>query len=156
MNMARLYMQGLCRVLNLFHRPQQCLNIPQYVSILLYMDEHGWISLNVPEYTWIKTVLTIPEFSVCLIILYFDRVLDVQDALNMLGFWIYCDVLIITLLLYELMLLLLEFVSAWFVDPGAQQLAIFSFFNKSYNIRITKLLINFSFWLQWRQRFRSI
>ena len=83
------------------------------------MDEHGWISLNVPEYTWIKTVLTIPEFSVCLIILYFDRVLDVQDALNMPGFWIYCDVLIITLLLYELMLLLLEFVSAWFVDPGA-------------------------------------
>ena len=51
--------------------------------------------------------------------------------------------------------IILELLSARFVHPGYLQLNILSFFNTSYNIGVTKLLINFFFWLQWRKSFRK-
>ena len=45
--------------------------------------------------------------------------------------------------------IILEFLSARLVNPGA--LLPVSKFSK-----LSKLLMNFSFWLQWRQSFRSV
>ena len=61
-----------------------------------------------------------PGFSKCLTILDIDMVLNMPEALNMPGFWICCNIVLITLLL--LILVIFEFLSAQFVHPGPLQI----------------------------------
>ena len=69
LNMARFYMQGLRRVLNMSEYRSIHLNNATLIS--LSMPENGWILLNVPEYSrnaWINCsdyarVLSMPRYS---------------------------------------------------------------------------------------------
>ena len=63
-----------------------CLNMPRYASMFLNMPDHDWILLNVPEYAWINC----SDYA---------RVLNMPQVLNIPGFWICHDIIIITLLL---------------------------------------------------------
>ena len=88
----------------------------------------AWTWLNIAEYPWI--CLEMPAFA---------RILSIPQ---------YSYNNIITIVTNVVML---EFLSARFIHPGAANISSF-FFNKSCNIRKTKaskLLINFCFWLQW-------
>ena len=102
-----------------------------------------------------KNVLTLPGFSLCLIILdiwqSFEHISDIKYAMvfNIQHFSYNNIIIVVT------NVIILELLSARFVHPGYLQLNILSFFNTSYNIGVTKLLINFFFWLQWRKSFRK-
>ena len=106
LNMAPLYMQGLYRILNVskhgsicLNNAWICLNISKRPSICLTMVEIFWVSLNIPENYWIKCWLCqSSQYASSSYTL--KRVLNMLQILNMPGFWIYCDiVIIITLLL---------------------------------------------------------
>ena len=106
LNMAPLYMQGLYRILNVskhgsicLNNAWICLNISEHPSICLTMVEIFWVSLNIPENYWIKCWLCqSSQYASSSYTL--KRVLNMLQVLNMPGFWIYCDiVIIITLLL---------------------------------------------------------
>ena len=102
LNMARLYMKELYRVLNMSEYASICLN-------------NVWISLNIPQYAWSWVVLlNVPKYArECLNKLLwlcqgsqyvssfyiFDKVLNMPEALNKSRFRICCDIFIITLLL---------------------------------------------------------
>ena len=83
------------------------------------------MSLNMPENA--QTVLTMPGFSICLLILDisqgFEYALGTKYArvLNILRYR-YNNIIIVT------NVIILEFSSARFVHPGAQQLSILSLF----------------------------
>ena len=72
--------------------------IPEYASIYLNvpsMSEHGWILLNVREYSenvWISLYLCNGfQYVYASLFWIFDRVLNMPQALNIQGFWIYCN-----------------------------------------------------------------
>ena len=48
--MARLYMQGLHRVLNMCEYGSICSILAEYALIFLTMPEHGLILVNIPKY----------------------------------------------------------------------------------------------------------
>ena len=91
-----------------------CLNMAQYASIMseyalmsLIMPENGWILLDVTKYAWkcLNKLFWLCQGSqYTLSSQIFDRALYMPQALNMPGFWIFCDIVIITLLVLELML----------------------------------------------------
>ena len=124
--------------------------MPCYALVSLNVTEHDWVLLNVPKDTW-KCLNKL--FWLCQGSHYassswiFEKVSNMLQKLNVPEFWICCDIIIITLLLY--LMLLLEFLSAQFVHPSTQQLTILSFFNMSLETWITRLekankhLINF-------------
>ena len=111
LNMTRLYIQGLHKVLNMSKNSTICLNnawiASEYVLMCLNLSKHGWILLNVPKYTWkyLNKLSWLCQGSQYALSSYiFDMVLDIFQVLNMPEFWISRDVAIITLLL-ELMLI---------------------------------------------------
>ena len=120
--MARLYMQGLYRVLNIskygsicLNNGWKCFNMPYCPSICLTIVEYCWMSLNMPENAWINCfnyarVLNMRHYLIYL------TVLNMSQVLNMWGFWICCDIVIT--------LLLLLLLSAQFAHPGTLQLTI--------------------------------
>ena len=119
LNMPWLYMQGLHRFLNVW----------------IYLN-NAWIWLNIPECLWTclnawvncpdyVQVLSMPHHQI------FDWVLNILQALNMLGFWTSRDIVIITLLRIVTNVNILEFFFFRFVHPSALQLTIISFFNRS-------------------------
>ena len=135
LNMARVmqYMQGLCRVLNISEFSSvclnKCLNMTSCLTIWVTMTEYCWMSLNMPENAWINC--SIPGFSLFLIILYIWQCFEFATGikyvriLNML--WhSYNNIIIIVA-----NAIILEFLSARFVRPGAPQLTILPFFNTS-------------------------
>ena len=91
-----------------------CLNMAQYASIMseyalmsLIMPENGWILLDVTKYAWkcLNKLFWLCQGSqYTLSSQIFDRALYMPQALNMPGFWIFGDIVIITLLVLELML----------------------------------------------------
>ena len=93
------------------------------------MPDHGWNFLSVPKYAWkwLNKVLTMPEFSICLIILYtqegFEYASDIKYArvLNMLWYSYNNNIIIVT------NAIILEFLLFQFVHQGALQLTILSF-----------------------------
>ena len=111
LNMTRLYIQGLHKVLNMCENSTICLNnawiASEYVLMYLNLSKHGWILLNVPEYTWkcLNKLFWLCQGSQYAPSSYiFDMLLDMFRVLNMPEFWISRDVAITTLLL-ELMLI---------------------------------------------------
>ena len=108
---------------------------------------------------------------------YFDRALNISRVLNMPGFWICLGsryvrfrhgskyatiiwlhksiIIIIIIIIIVTNIIMLEFLSAWFTHPGA--LLPFHITESEHKeTKASKLLMDFSFWLQWRQSFRSI
>ena len=108
------------------------LNMPEYGSICpnnawicLDVPQYAWILLNVPEYAWISC--SISGFSICLIILDiwqgFEYAAGIKHprVLNVLRYS-YNDIIIIVT-----KVIVLEFLSARFVHPGAPKLTIILF-----------------------------
>ena len=101
LHMARLYKQGLRRVRNMsdygsihLNYARIYLNLPYYPSTVLKITEYSWISLNMSENAWINCsdyvkVLHMPRYS------YNNIIIIVTNVI------------------------LLEFLSASFVHPGA-------------------------------------
>ena len=111
----------------------QCTSImPEYASIYLNVPECPWAWLNIGECPWIRlnmfeyTVLIMPGFSIWLIIVDiwkgFEYTPDIKcaRALNMPRYS-YNKIIIVT------NVIILEFLAAWFVHPGAPQLTNLSF-----------------------------
>ena len=101
-------------------------SVTEYASISLNMHKYPWNWINCSDYA---RVLNMPRYS-------YNNIIIIIIATNAI---------------------MLEFSSAQFIHVGA--LLCYHFFNKSWNKRTTKaskLLINFSFWLQRRQSFLSI
>ena len=78
--MARLYIQGLRRVLNKSDHGSICLN---NTWICLDKPEHGWIFLNVPEYSWINCsdyarVLNMLQYSYNNIIIFVTKFIRLE------------------------------------------------------------------------------
>ena len=128
------------------------------------MPQYTLMSLNDPDYAWkclkcfdyarglnILIILDIWKDFECASYIKWARVMNMPR-------YSYHNIIAI----FVTNVIILEFPPAWFVNPGAPQLTILSLFNKSWNIRINrlakahKLLINFSFLLQWCLSFRSI
>ena len=102
LNMARLYMQGLHRVLTVNEYGSICLiNTWIYLNVPKCLWTY-WILLNVPEYAWICLnklfwLCQCPRYASSSQI--FDKVFNMPQTLNVPGFWICCYIVIITLLL---------------------------------------------------------
>ena len=65
--------------------PRQCLNMTLYSLNSINIPENSWIFLNVPKNAWKclnEPVLTMPQFSVCLIILDIWQGFDMPQALD--------------------------------------------------------------------------
>ena len=123
LNMSLLYMQRLRGVPNMSDYVSIRLN---NVWLCLSMHQHDWILLNVPWYAWIDCSN-------------YARVLSMM-------WYSYNNAIIIVA-----NVIVFEFLSARFGRPDSL-LSFYLRFNTSCNIRRTKaskLLINFSFRLQW-------
>ena len=108
-----------------------CLIMATYASI---MPEYASVSLNMAEY-WCMS-LNMPENA-------WINCFKYAMVPNML-LYSYDNIIIIAT-----NVIILEFLSARLVNPGAL-LPVRKF------SKLSKLLMNFSFWLQWRQSFRSV
>ena len=105
-------------------------SMPEYTSVCLSVPQFAWSWLNIAERPWVCLTITI-NCSDYPRYNYNNSIILVTNVT------------------------ILEFLSARFVHPRA----LLPFFNTSQGIRITKarkLLMNFSFWLQWRQSFQCI
>ena len=134
LNIAKLYMQRLHRVLNMSEYASVCLSnawiwlsILRCPSICPNMTEYCWVSVNMPQNNSVKTVLTMPGLSVCLIIrdiwqgFEYTSYIKYARVLNMLQYSYNNFIIIVTVIL-------LEYFSARFVHPGTLQLTHISFF----------------------------
>ena len=70
--------------------------MPEYAIMSLTMREYDLILQNVPEYAW-KWLNEMPQYASSSVIW---QVLNMPQALNMPGFWVCCNNVITTLLLY--------------------------------------------------------
>ena len=137
LNMGRLFMQGLYRVLNMSEYGLTCLNNENTSGMNTpYIPQYAWPWLNIAGCPWDirispnklfrhARVLNMPH------LIYLTGFLKMPQKLNIPEFWICHDIVIITLLLQIMLFIILEFLFAPFVHPGAPQLTILSFFNTS-------------------------
>ena len=100
-----------------------------------YIPQYAWPWLNIAGCPWDirispnklfrhARVLNMPH------LIYLTGFLKMPQKLNIPEFWICHDIVIITLL-QKMLFIILEFLFAPFVHPGAPQLTILSFFNTS-------------------------
>ena len=79
---------------------EKYLNMCQYAVMSLNMDDQGWILLKVPEYAWkcLNKLFWLGQGSQYASSSYIlNRILRMPQVLYMPGFWICCDLVIMTL-----------------------------------------------------------
>ena len=126
LNMAGLYMEGM-QSLNMVNMTHKCLNMPYWPSVC-------WKSL--PE----KTVLTMPTFSICLIILDIWQGFKYASWIKyarVLNMWQYSYNSIITI---ANNVIVLQFLSTRFLHPSAPQRTILSLFLTTMTSELSKYL----------------
>ena len=127
-----------------------CLNNAwKYLNIhtlmFLNMSEHDWILLNVPQYAckYLNKLFYARVFNMLNVWQCFEYASGISYArvLNMPQYS-YNNIFVTNVII-------LEFLVAWFLYPGAVQLTTTNLFLTRESIRVTKankLLINFCFW----------
>ena len=98
LNIARMYIQGLQRVLDMSEYDSYASIISEYASICLNVHQYAWTWLNIVACPWISWKLQwlYQSSQSCLNV---DRVLNMPEELNIPGFWLCRDIDIIALLL---------------------------------------------------------
>ena len=163
LNMARLY-KGYTQLRTCLIMAPYTSLMPECASICLNVLQYTWTWLNIAECPWkcLNKLFRICQDSQCI----GPNAGQKWQQLPLLGtkswhpnsFFVSLSVLSKTVENENLIKNYMIFIQKSLVKESWPKKP-FNLFNMSYNIRITKarkLLINFYFWLQWRQSFWSI